>query len=122
MVEKKNWVTVMLLSIVTCGIYGIVYFVQYAKDVNTVCAGDGKNTQDYIIALLLGIITCGIYQWVWFYGVGCRLEEAGKRYGVNCQSGIIYLLITFVPIYSFYYIVNNMNEFADRINPPQAQY
>ena len=116
MIEKKNWVTVLLLSLVTCGIYGIVYFYQYSKDVNTVCEGDGKTTQNYIIALLLGMITCGIYMWVWYYGVGARLEQAGKRYGVNCQSPIVYLLIWFVPIYNFYYILNNMNEFADKIN------
>ncbi len=116
MIEKKNWVTVFLLSIITCGIYGIVYFCQYAKNVNTVCEGDGKNTKGYIVALLLSVITCGIYQWVWLYGIGSRLEQAGKRYGVNCQSAIVYLLISFVPVYNIYYIVNNMNEFADKIN------
>ena len=79
MIEKKNWVTVLLLSLVTCGIYGIVYFYQYSKDVNTVCEGDGKTTQNYIVALLLGMITCGIYMWVWYYGVGARLEQEGDQ-------------------------------------------
>ncbi|MBQ3050028.1 MAG: DUF4234 domain-containing protein [Oscillospiraceae bacterium] len=116
MIEKRNWLTVMLLSIVTCGIYGIIFFCKYADDVNKVCEGDGKTTKGYIVALLLGIITCGIYQFVWLYGIGGRLEEAGKRYDVKCQSPIVYLLICFVPIYSFYYLCENMNQFADKVN------
>lgn len=116
MIEKKNWLTVFLLGIVTCGIYSIVYFYRYSQNVNKVCDGDGKNTKNYIVAILLSLITCGIYMWVWVYGIGARLEQAGKRYGVNSQSAIVYLLIYCVPVYNIYYIVTNMNEFADKIN------
>lgn len=116
MIEKRNWVTVLLLSIVTCGIYGIIFWCKYVNDVNKVCEGDGKTTQNYIVALLLTAITCGIYGFIYYYGIGTRLEEAGKRYGISCQSGIVYMIIMFVPIYGFYYLCDNMNKFADAVN------
>ena len=115
MIEKRNWITVILLNLVTCGIYAMIFLYKYGEDVNKVCEGDGKNTMNYFLAMLLGIVTCGIYNFIWFYGIGARLEEAGKRYGVNCQSAIVYLLIMFVPFYGYYYLCDNMNQFADKV-------
>ena len=108
MVQRKDWLKILLLSIVTCGIYGIVFFYQYGEDTNKVCAGDGKNTMNYLLALLLSAVTCGIFGLVWLYQVFARLEPCTKK----AQSPIVSVLILCVPVYSFYYMCDVMNDAA----------
>lgn len=73
----------ILLTIVTCGIYGYYFIYKMAKDVNTACEGDGKSTSGLAAFILLSIVTCGIYAWVWYYNLGNRLQSNAPRYGLN---------------------------------------
>ena len=57
----------ILLTIVTCGIYGLYWFVCITDDTNEMSgenelAGGG-------MALLLTLVTCGIYGWYWAYKI-----------------------------------------------------
>jgi hypothetical protein len=65
MIKRRSLLTLILLSFITCGIYGIVFWYNYSDDMNKVCNGDGKQTQNYLIVFLLSFITCGIYPIVW---------------------------------------------------------
>ncbi|MDD3172298.1 MAG: DUF4234 domain-containing protein [Herbinix sp.] len=125
MIKQRSFITMLLLSIVTCGIYGIIFWYNYSDDMNTVCNGDGKITQNYIIVILLSIVTCGIYGWVWYYGLGNRLQENAPRYGINfTENGTTVLLwmlfgsllCGFGFYYAQYILVKNMNVLADRYN------
>lgn len=90
--DRNMWI-VMLLSIVTCGIYSLFYWKSVEEDINTMCAGDGKETQNYWIAFLLGLLTCGIYNYIWLYKAIDRVYANGPRYGVTTVcSGGTYLL------------------------------
>ena len=60
MIEQRNFVTFLLLNIITCGIYGWYYIYTMTRDINTMVGDDGRNT-DPTTALLLSIFTCGIY-------------------------------------------------------------
>lgn len=73
----------ILLTIVTCGIYGYYFIYKMAKDVNTACEGDGKSTSGLAAFILLSIVTCGIYAWVWYYNLGNRLQSNAPRYGLH---------------------------------------
>lgn len=44
--DRSFW-TVLLLSIITCGIYGIVFWYNYTEDVNVVCRRDGKKYDEF---------------------------------------------------------------------------
>jgi hypothetical protein len=57
MIKKRSLVGVILLSIITLGIYGLYWIHKLAKDVNAICAGDGKKTGGLLKCLLLGLIT-----------------------------------------------------------------
>jgi hypothetical protein len=48
MIQRRSLLTLILLSIITCGIYGIIFWYNYSDDMNKVCNGDGKLTQNYI--------------------------------------------------------------------------
>ena len=82
----------VLLSIVTFGIYGLWYWYHFAKDVNTVCEGDGRHTMNYPGMVLLSIPTLGIYGLVWTFQMLRRLEAAGERYQVKTESASLVFL------------------------------
>ena len=47
----------ILLSLVTCGIYGLYFFYTLARDVNTMCDGDGESTPGLAAFILLSLVT-----------------------------------------------------------------
>jgi hypothetical protein len=122
--QRDFWITV-LLTIVTCGIYGIIFWYNYSDDMNKICSGDGKETQNYLIVFLLSIITCGIYGYIWFYGVGDRLQQNAPRYGTNFSENGTTILLWMIlgaflcaigTFYAWYILIKNMNILAERYN------
>jgi hypothetical protein len=98
---------------------------MFAEDMNTVCNGDGKQTQNFIVVILLSIVTCGIYWYIWCYGVGNRLQETAPRYGLSFNENgttillwmlLGYLLCGFGTLYAYYLLIKNMNAVADHYN------
>lgn len=125
MIKHRSLLTLILLSIITCGIYNIIFWYSYSEDLNRICQGDGKETKNYIVVMLLSFITCGIYFWIWLYGIGNRLSENAPRYGTHFQeNGSTILLWAIVgsflcgvgPLIAMHFLIKNMNELADRYN------
>jgi heme/copper-type cytochrome/quinol oxidase subunit 2 len=125
MIKRRSLLTLVLLSIITCGIYGIIFWYSYSDDMNRICKGDGKDTKNYIIVILLSFITCGIYYWVWLYGVGNRLSENAPRYGTNFQENGTTILLWMIvgsmlcgigSFVAMHIMIKNMNELGDRYN------
>lgn len=83
MKTNRSLLVFFLLNAVTCGIYGLVFWHEYANDMNVVCAGDGKNTQGLLVRILLNIVTCGIYEFVWLYNAADRVAMNSARRGVS---------------------------------------
>lgn len=93
MVKQKSIALCIILSLVTCGIYGIIWFITLTDDTNTVVGRPGTSGG---MAFLLSIVTCGIYTFFWAYKQGEKLDEAKNAKGLpSGNSGIIYLLLTF---------------------------
>lgn len=82
----RSLVTYILLTLVTCGIYGYYFIYKMAQDVNIACEGDGENTAGLVAFILLSIVTCGIYAWIWYYKLGNRLNANAPRYGMSFQE------------------------------------
>lgn len=64
--QNRSVITIVLLSIVTCGIYALYWFYVTAQDLNRTDT-DGAPLMNYLLAILLGIVTCGIYEIYWLY-------------------------------------------------------
>ena len=88
MVQRKNIAVAIILSIVTCGIYGIIWFININDDVNRVSGNTGATSGG--VAFLLTIVTCNIYGLYWMYKMG---EKCDQIKGVNGSSGILYLIL-----------------------------
>ena len=113
--EKREIVTCIILSIVTCGIYGIVWLVGIINDINAL-AQDDKSNQSAGTVILLIIITCGIYGFIYFYQAGQRLYNAGQKYNVQiADNSTVYLLLNLfgLGIVSYCLIQSDLNKFAE---------
>ncbi len=92
MKEERNIALNVVLSIVTCGIYAIVWFIQLTDDAKEV-SGD-NDMQSGGIAFLLTLVTCGIYGFYWAYKMGKMMETAGKNYNTSISdNSILYLIL-----------------------------
>lgn len=122
--QNRSFVTFLLLTIVTCGIYSLYFWYKYAEDVNRMCAGDGQETTGGGTLILLWLFTCGIYPLIWYYSVGNRLKMNGTRYGVNVQEdGQTILLWTIIGMFigigayiGAYFLIKNANDVAAAYN------
>ena len=124
MIKKRGLASFVILSILTIGIYYLYRYYVLARDVNTMCNGDGKITRGLIAQILLGLITFGIYDLVWLYMVGDRLQDNAPRYNLNFKENggtvlLWYLLGAFIivgPFIAMHIIFKNVNALADQFN------
>lgn len=92
MVKQKSIPLCIILSLVTCGIYGIIWFINLTDDTNAVVGEPGTTG---IVAFLLSIVTCGIYGLYWAYKQGEKLDKAKSEKGIpSSNSGILYLILS----------------------------
>ena len=80
----------IVLSIITCGIYGIYWLYCIHEDVQEVCNRPMSVSGGVVI--LLTIVTCGIYGYYWSYKMGQFLDEAKGTPGAS--SGVLYLVLS----------------------------
>ena len=59
METDRSIVTVVLLSMITCGIYGFYFVYKCAQDMNTMC-DDDEETGGLAVYILLSMVTCGL--------------------------------------------------------------
>ncbi len=93
--KQRNIAVSVILSIVTCGIYALYWFVQITNDVNTLATPEKKTSGG--TALLLHIVTCGIYGIYWAYRMGELLDSAQTARGGAAQNrAVLYLILAIV--------------------------
>lgn len=91
-VEQKNIALCIILSLITCGIYGLYWMYTLTEDVNAI-SGDTNATSGGMV-ILLSIVTCNIYTWYWLYKQGDRIDNTKTMRGKPSSStGILYLLL-----------------------------
>lgn len=91
MVVQKNIVVCILLSLITCGLYSLYWFVCLTNDSNAI-ADDYDTTGG--MALLYTIITCGIYGLYWAYKRGEKIDIAKQKRNIPAgNGGVLYLLL-----------------------------
>lgn len=121
----RSLVAYILLNFITCGIYGWYFLYALARDVNAVCAGDGKSTAGLVKLILLSFITCGIYSFFWYYNLGNRLAANAPRYGLNFQENGTTILLWLVlgsmlcgigPFIAMHIIIKNTNSLCGAYN------
>lgn len=112
-ITKREIAVAVILSIVTCGIYGIYWFIAMTDESNRV---SGDNSTSGGLAFLFSLLTCGIYTIYWNYKMGKKMYEAGERYNKEISdNSVIYLVLSLFgfSIINYCLIQNDLNKFSD---------
>ncbi|MCI8804046.1 MAG: DUF4234 domain-containing protein [Oscillibacter sp.] len=121
----RSLLVYILLNFITCGIYGLYFIYALARDVNVVCAGDGRNTAGLLKLVLFSFLTCGLYGIFWYYSLGNRLAYNAPRYGLNFQENGTTILLWYLvglllcglgPLVALYIIIKNTNALCGAYN------
>ncbi len=124
MVQQKSFLTFLLLSIITCGIYSYYYLYRMTQDINQMAGDDGYYT-DPVVAVLLTIVTCGFYSWYWLYQQGNRMKRLADCNNVPCdENGTAYLLWAIIgsllcgigTLIAHFLMIRNFNNLAAAYN------
>ena len=92
---NRSMAKLILLSLVTFGIYSLVIMSKMSENINTIASRyDGKRTMHFaLLSLLVGPLTLGIGMLVWYLRVsnriGAELERRNLPYSFN--SGVFWL-------------------------------
>ena len=83
----------ILLTIITCGIYGIYWMVVLNDEINAMSGRQGATSGGTVV--LLSIVTCGIYGIYWMYKMGEGIEVIHEAHGdIRGSAPILYLVLS----------------------------
>ena len=123
---NRGLAKVILLTIVTLGIYSIVFFSSISDDINAIAGRyDGKKTMHYcLLFFLVGPITLGIGWIVWFHRMSARVGAELTRRGIQYSFGagtfwgwnVLGALIVVGPFIYLHKLCSAMNQLAEDYN------
>lgn len=112
MVIQRSVATAIILSLITCGIYGIYWFIVMTNDVGRL-SGDSTFTGGK--HFLLSLVTCGIWSFVWAYQIGKHIGEIQRQRGlVVTDNSVLYIILTFLGlgIVTYALVQSDVNKLA----------
>lgn len=113
MIKEKSIAVYLILTILTCGLFGIVWFITLTDDV--AYASDDHQLSGGM-ALLLTILTCGLYSIYWAYVMGKRVCDAKEKAGLRgTDNSVLYLVLCILSlnIVNYCLIQSELNEIAN---------
>ena len=86
---NRGLVKCILLSIITFGIYGLVFYSKISTDINLIASRhDGKKTMHYcLLTFIVAPITLGIGGIVWCHRISARIGNELTRRGIAYGFG-----------------------------------
>lgn len=90
MIKNRNIVMCILLSFVTCGLYGIYWVIAINNEMCALTPNDDYQTSGGLVVVLM-LVTCGIYALYWYYKMGTKVDII-KQDGGN-GNAVLFLLL-----------------------------
>lgn len=115
MIVKRSVPMCVILSIITCGIYMLYWYVCVVNEVDAVTEDPGPGGG---MCLLLTIVTCGIYNIYWGWKMGDKLDASRARNGVVPGSfSILFLLLNLfgLSIVTLAIIQSELNNYSPNV-------
>ena len=112
-VTNRSIPLAIILSIITCGIYGLYWICVMNDDANRV-SGEVNDTSGALV-IVFSLLTCGIYSIYWNYKMGKKLYTAGQNNGKQISdNSLIYLILSLLglSIVNYCLIQNDLNSFS----------
>ena len=108
--KNRNIAVSIILSIITCGIYTIYWFVVCTDEMNQAIEDDYKTSG--IAAFLLTLVTCGIYGIYWAYKMGLKMNVSQNNPNGNNHILALILELFGLNIVNLCLIQNEINKYA----------
>ena len=89
MVKKRSIVISVILSFLTCGLYGLYWIIKVTNEMNTLLYK--KDATGGLMSVVFTLVTFGLYGFLWAYRLGENVDNLKRAPGGN--SGILYLLV-----------------------------
>ncbi len=88
---NRSALKLVLLGLITFGIYPIVSIANMSSDLNQVAGRyDGKRTMNFcLLTFLVGPLTLGIGVFVWFHRFSARMGRELTRRGIGYAFGAL---------------------------------
>lgn len=112
-IEKRDLVVTILLTIVTCGIYGLYWFIKLTDDAGY---ASGDTSMSGGVSLLLVFVTCGLYSIYWGYQMGKKIAMAQQKRNMAVQdNSVLYLILSLLGLGIVVYIIaqSELNKIAE---------
>jgi ethanolamine transporter EutH len=112
----RGFGSILLLSIVTLGIYGIVYYYKLNKELADL--GKARGTEELgtnpmlsVLAVTIGVVLFFIPPFVSLYGTWKRQDAARKMFNVQEGMDVVpgFLLSLFIGIVGTYFLAAGQN-------------
>lgn len=120
---KRNQAFVVIMSILTCGIYTYYWIYVTTRDIEFCIEKPDGSCNSPGLAVLFSLLTCGIYQYYWWFKEGKRVAQIHNERGLPpSDNSIVYLLLCFfgLSIVSMVLLQTDMNTIIDRPKMPPA--
>ncbi|MDP4152299.1 MAG: DUF4234 domain-containing protein [Bacillota bacterium] len=124
--KNRSLAKLILLGIVTLGIYPIVFFSGISSDINIIASRyDGQKTMHYcLLAFLVGPVTIGIAFLVWFHKISerisCELIRRNIKYDFGAKDywlwNVLGSLIIVGPFIYLHKLATASNKLAEHYN------
>ena len=115
-VKEKSIGLCVVLSIVTCGIYGIYWLYTIAHDLNDLCESQNQEKgAEPGLVVVLGIVTCGIYSQYYLWKAGKMVSSLTRSNGQHPSDDSIVLMVLALlqlSLVSYCILQSHINGFA----------
>ncbi len=115
---QRGLIKYILLSFLTCGIYGVVVLSRLIDEINIAASShDGQRTPSAVEAGVYTALTLGIYSFIWNHKfarrIGDELARRGIGYGFGASSywlwNVLGMLIIIGPFVYMHKLLKAMN-------------
>lgn len=91
-ITKRDIILAIVFSIITCGIYGIYWFIVLTDETNQIT--NQPNATSGGLAFVFSLITCGIYYIYWSYKLGEKVDI--MKGNPNGSTSILFLVLALI--------------------------
>lgn len=117
--EVRNPVMVLVLCMVTCGIYNIIWILAVMDELNK---GLGREDYNGTKEVILLFVTCGLWGMWLLWRICNSVAELQESWGVQPQfDGTILFLLHFVYV-GPYFVQDGLNKAWEQGTPGGAGY
>jgi hypothetical protein len=104
--QIRKGTQVLLYSVLTCGIYQMIWFVSICKEMSAFLKRDEPN---WLKVIGLSLVTCNVYGLYWFaVKLGALIGEIQQRAGVPNPQNLGFMYV--IPYYNLILITDELNK------------